>query len=538
LQDPLLNKGTAFTLEERQALGIEGLLPVNVETLDEQLARQRGIFDGLHDDLERHTFLRQLQDHNEVLFYALLASDLPAMLPIVYTPTVGAACERFSHIYRRPRGVFIAYPERDRIAEQFACIQGDIDVIVVTDGERILGLGDQGVGGLGIPVGKLALYSGVGGIDPARTLPVVLDCGTNNQERLDDPIYLGWRNKRVSGPEYQNFVDRFVTAATARFPGVLIQWEDFAQPNAAPILDRYRNRTLSFNDDIQGTAAVALATIASALGGIGETLADQRICIVGAGSAGTGIANMIRDALAGDDCDGSPICLVDRGGLLHTDRDDLSAFQQPLAQPWERVAHWAVEGGPTDLAAVIKAVKPTVMVGVSGVGGLFTEELVRCMAAGVDRPVILPMSNPTSRAEASPADLLAWTEGRALVATGSPFAPVVFGDRTVTISQANNVYVFPGVGLGAIVSEATAVTDSMLVAAATGVADAANADGTDPDSGLLPAITKVAGVSRQVALAVAEAAVAAGVAPKRTREELTDRIANYQWQPVYRSALR
>lgn len=531
LNEPSYNKGPAFTSAEREAFGLEGLLPTAVETLETQVERRWLEYGRLHDDLERHIFLRAVQDDNEVLYYALLERHLTEVLPIVYTPTVGVACQQFSRIYRRPRGLFVSYPDRHRMAQQLRSVDEEIDVIVVTDGERILGLGDQGIGGMGIPIGKLALYTAVGGVDPRRTLPVVLECGTNNQELLDDPLYMGWRHERVTGAAYEEFVEQFVAGVQECFPTALLQWEDFAQPNAAPLLARYRHRLLSFNDDIQGTAAVALAAITAAVGAVGSSLEDQRVCIVGAGSAGTGIAAMLSDALVevGVDNSTANLFLVDRAGLLHEGRDDLSDYQKPFAQPPVGA------DGPQGLAEIVAYVRPTILIGVSGQPGLFTESIVRSMAAGVDRPIIFPMSNPTSRTEATPADLLTWTDGRALVATGSPFDPVPLSDgREVTISQANNVYIFPGVGVGALAAGASEVTESMLVAAAAAVAKSATkSEPSGADGGLLPPIDKVRDVSAAVALAVAEAAVAAKVAPAATSAVLGERVLSSRWLPRY-----
>ncbi len=540
LNDPELNKGTAFTAAERSALDLEGLLPASFETIDEQVARRHQAYERLDDDLDRHIFLRALQDTNEVLFYRFLCAHLTDLLPVVYTPTVGVACQRFSSIYRRPHGVFCAYPYRGNLGCQFDAIDTETDVIVVTDGQRILGLGDQGVGGMGIPIGKLSLYTAAGGIDPRRTLPVVLDVGTDNEELLADPLYLGWRHERVTGAEYESFVEEFVTTVKRRFPGVLLQWEDFAGTNAAPLLDRYRDELPSFNDDIQGTAAVGLAAVEAAVEAAGGSLADQRVCLLGAGSAGTGIATMIVDALAatGVADPASRVHLVDRDGLLHDRRTDLNPYQRPLAQSWDRVSSWADHEGPTSFEQVMEGARPTVLIGVSGQPGLFTETIVRRMAATVERPVIMPLSNPTSRAEATPADLLAWTDGRALVATGSPFDPVSINGRTVTVAQANNVYVFPGVGLGSVVSAATKVTDHMLVAAAEAVGRAGV--GHDPDDGLLPPVARVADVSRRVAAAVAEAAQADGVARAwgdldgdELSAAVTSAIDAHWWAPDY-----
>ncbi len=535
LNDPALNKGTAFTTDERRSLGIDGHLPPRVETIDEQCERVWEKYTRLHDDLERHIFLRALHDTNTVLFYAFVERHLAEMLPILYTPTVGKACQEFSHIYRRPHGLFLSYPERHRIEEQLATIDDDIDVVVVTDGERILGLGDLGVGGMGIPIGKLALYTAAGGIDPDRCLPVFLDVGTNNRELLDNPLYLGWRNERITGSDYDDFIERFVTALNVRFPGVLLQWEDFAGHHATPLLHRYRDRILSFNDDIQGTAAVALAAIQAAVAAAGSTLSEQRICIVGAGSAGSGIAAMLRDALevAGLEDGTAPLFLTDVNGLLHDRRNDLLDFQQPFAQPFEAVADWADPDGPTPLDRVVEHARPTIMVGVSGQPGLFTEAIVRSMAAMHERPILMPLSNPTARAEAVPSDLLAWTDGRALIATGSPFDDVTHDGITHEISQANNVYVFPGLGLGTLAAGAGKVTESMLLAAALAVADRSPCSIDDPTRGVLPDLEEIHEVSRRIAKAVAVAAVAAGTAPAIDDAEIDRRIERLWWEPVY-----
>ncbi len=535
LNDPALNKGTAFTTAERKALGIDGLLPARVESIQEQSDRVREKLDRLHDDLERHIFLRALHDTNTILFYAFVEAHLAEMLPLLYTPTVGEACQEFSHIYRRPHGVFLSYPDRDRITAQLDAISGDIDVVVVTDGERILGLGDQGVGGMGIPIGKLALYTAAGGVDPLRSLPVFLDVGTNNESLLRDPLYLGWRHKRVTGDDYDAFIEAFVTALGRRFPGVLLQWEDFAGHHATPLLHRYREHILSFNDDIQGTAAVALAAIQAAVRATGGNLADQRICIVGAGSAGSGIAAMLREALA-DDGVASPasrLYLTDVNGLLHDRRTDLLEFQAPFAQRWNDIKTWANHSGPTPLSAVVDHAKPTVLVGVSGQPGLFTEPIIRSMASSTPQPIILPLSNPTDHAEALPSDLLDWTDGTALIATGSPFDDTVHDGVTHRISQANNVYVFPGLGLGTLASGATTVTDSMLLAAARGVADQSPCGVHNPNDGILPPLEDLHAVSRRIAAVVARAAVDAGVADRIDDDEIQRRIDDSWWDPAY-----
>ncbi len=535
LNEPSLNKGTAFTVDERRTLGIDGLLPSRVETITEQTVRDRDKYDRLHDSMERHIFLRALHDANTVLFYALVEDNLAEMLPVLYTPTVGLACQEFSHIYRRPHGLFLSYPDRHRIAEQLDEVEGDIAVVVVTDGERILGLGDLGVGGMGIPIGKLSLYTAAGGIDPQRCLPVFLDVGTNNEELLADPLYLGWRHERVTEDQYNQFIAAFVGALSDRFPGVLLQWEDFAAHHANRLLHQYRDRILSFNDDIQGTAAVALAAIHAAAVAKGSTLRDECICIAGAGSAGSGIATMLRDAIASE---GSPdptanLYLTDTKGLVHDGRDDLVDYKLPFAQRWEHVSDWADPDGPTSLAAVMEHARPSILIGVSGQPAIFTESMVRSMAAAHERPIILPLSNPTDHTEATPHDLLDWTDGRALIATGSPFADVVHDGVVHRISQANNVYVFPGLGLGTIAVKATSVTDAMLLAAARAVADD-NSD-SEPGStvGILPPLESIHAVSRRIARAVGRAAVAEGVAEPMDEAEIDRRVESHWWHPEY-----
>ncbi len=541
LNDPAINKGTAFTDAERDALGLHGLLPPRIEDLGDQLVRIRGKYDALHDDLERHIFLRALQDTNEVLFYAFVSANLEELMPIVYTPTVGAACQQFSQIYRRPHGLFLSYTDRHRLDELLASVQHEVRVIVVTDGQRILGLGDQGLGGMGIPIGKLSLYTAIGGIDPDWTLPILLDVGTDNPELLDDPLYLGWRSPRVTGEEYDRFVDDVVEAIIRHFPEALLQWEDFASTNAPGLLERYRHRLLSFNDDIQGTAAVGLAAILAGLGVTDTPLGEAPVLIVGAGSAGTGIAEMLIETLAQQTGhDRHQVFLVDREGLLHDGRDDLADYQRPFAQRIDDPDLAAT----TDLTAMVEAIRPAVLIGVSGQPGLFTQPVIEAVAAAVERPVVMPLSNPTSRAEATPADILAWSDGRALVATGSPFADVNIHGRSIEISQANNVYVFPGLGLGALAAGASQITDAMLAAAAGAVAERPlGSDGapvSNPDEGLLPDIVDIRAVSRRIALAVAQTAVTEGVAPtpeldggRTLGEELTARIDELWWEPIY-----
>ena len=533
LAEPRLNKATAFSAEERLQLGLEGLLPERIEDIDEQLARTRVEFDRLHNDIERHVFLRAIQDHNETLFYRFVQDNLTDTLPIVYTPTVGAATQQFSRIFRRPRGLFLNYAQRDRMKEQIDAMEMEADVVVVTDGERILGLGDQGAGGMAIPVGKLSLYSAFGGIDPSRTLPIMLDVGTNNEELLNDEFYLGWRNERIDDADYLSFVEQFVTTLDKRFPGVLLQWEDFAQRNATRLLGTYRDRLLTFNDDIQGTAAVALAAIWSAVRSKESSLSEQKFVIAGAGSAGTGIASMIRDALVAEGIKDPlrQLFLLDSKGLIHDRRTNLKPHQVDLAHPFEDVAEWASTDVGDTLAHVVEQSGATVLIGVSGQPGTFTEPIVKSMLAATDRPVVMPLSNPTSRAEAVPADILSWTDGQAIVATGSPFDDVEHNGVTHHISQSNNVYVFPGLGLGAIASGATAVSDRMLMTAAETVSK--TAAGSSSESGILPALGTVSALSSQIAESVAAAAIDEGLAPEMSEAEIATRIAEYRWAPEY-----
>jgi malate dehydrogenase (oxaloacetate-decarboxylating) len=540
LDTPLLNKGTAFTEEERSKFGLHGLLPPHIEELTEQVLRAYEAYQQEDNDVERHIYLRALQDTNEVLFYRLLLDHIEEMTPIVYTPVVGQACQQFSHIYRRPRGLFISYPLRDSIP---ALLQNrpnaQVDVIVVTDGERILGLGDQGVGGLGIPIGKLSLYSLIGGIHPERTLPIILDVGTNNTERLNDPEYLGWRHERIVGQEYFDFVDRFVQAVKQELPQTCLQWEDFATPHARPILERYRDQLLTFNDDIQGTAAVAVGAILGAVKVTGKSLKDQQIAMFGAGSAGIGVADGLRAAMKSEGLSEeearSRFWFVDRDGLLHSGRKDLSPEQSSYAQPDERVSGWTrTSNGHIGLADVIQNIEATILIGLSTAGGAFTEAIVREMARKVERPIIFPLSNPTTKSEATADDLIRWTEGRALVATGSPFAPVNYGGRTIPIAQCNNVYIFPAIGLGVVASGARRVSDAMMLAAARALAENSPAL-KDPSASLLPPLTDIRRVAAEIALAIGLEAQKEGFAPKTTEEELRQRVIRNQWTPAYAS---
>ncbi|HET6980853.1 MAG TPA: NAD-dependent malic enzyme [Myxococcaceae bacterium] len=542
LDDQELNKGTAFSNEERSALGLLGLLPPQLETLDEQALRAYEAFQRKTDDLERHIYLRALQDTNEVLFYRLVLDHIVEMTPLVYTPVVAQACQRFSHIYRRPRGLMISYPLRDSIAPVLRNRPNrDIDVIVVTDGERILGIGDQGAGGLGIPIGKLSLYTLLGGIRPERTLPIVLDVGTNNPERLQDPEYLGWRHERITGQAYFDFVDRFVQAVKQELPDTCLQWEDFATPHARPILERYRNEMLTFNDDIQGTAAVALGTVLGAVKVTGKSLKDQQIVMLGAGSAGIGVADGLRRAMTESGLSEtearSRFWVVDKDGLLHSGRKDLSPEQAVYAKPEGRLSGWPrTFNGRIGLADVIDKIDATVLIGLSTVGGAFTESIVREMARKTQRPIIFPLSNPTSKSEATAEDLLRWTEGRALVATGSPFAPVKFNGRAIPIAQCNNVFIFPAMGLAVVASGARRVTDGMLLVAAQTLGAHSPAL-TDPAGSLLPALTDLRKVAADIAVAVGLQAQKEGVAPESNESELRRKVDATQWTPAYPSFL-
>jgi malate dehydrogenase (oxaloacetate-decarboxylating) len=537
LDQPLLNKGTAFPEGERRELGLTGLLPPGVSTPEVQLARIYGNYRQKTSNLERYIHLVSLQDRNETAFYRLLSEHLVEMMPIIYTPVVGEACQAYSRIYRRPRGLYIAYPQRDAIDAALANLGSqDISIVVVTDGERILGLGDLGIGGMGIPIGKLSLYTVCAGIHPASTLPVILDVGTNNQELLNDPLYVGWRHERIRGAEYDAFVEAFVTALIKRFPRVLLQWEDFARHNAARLLERYRDRLCSFNDDIQGTGAVALAVAMAGAAAGGARFADQRVVLLGAGSAAAGITRQLvtgmrSDGLSADEAR-RRIWLVDAPGLVHSRQQDLDAFKSEYARPFETVADWAGAPEHIPLLEVVKRVRPTILIGAAAQPQAFTEEIVREMARHVPRPMIFPLSNPTSKSEALPVDLINWTEGRALVATGSPFDDVQYRGRSVRIGQCNNAYIFPGVGLGVIAAQARRVTDAMFIAAARTLSELAPVR-RDPSLALVPPLREVRDVAKRVAVAVAVQAQRDGVADAVSDDELQRRIDATMWSPEY-----
>jgi malate dehydrogenase (oxaloacetate-decarboxylating) len=542
LDYPLLNKGMAFSDEERREFGLLGLLPPRVSTVEEQLERNYENYRRKESDIERYIFLMSLQDRNETLFYKLLGRHITEMTPIIYTPVVGAASELYSHIYRRPRGLYISCRHRGEIKTLLSnAPHSEVAIIVVTDGERVLGLGDLGVGGMGIPVGKLSLYTLCAGIHPAATLPIFLDVGTDNKELLKDPLYIGWRRERVRGREYDDFIEEFIEAVIEVFPNAMLQWEDFARHNARRLLERYQDRLCSFNDDIQGTGAVALAGLLAAVKVNGERLSDQRIVMFGAGSAATGIADQIVAAIISEgfseQAAKGKLWLIDIGGLIHTGRDDIEEISRPFAQPVERLRDWHVpDRNRITLADVVKNLRPTALIGTAAQPGAFTQDIVEEMARSVARPIIFPLSNPTSRSEANPVDLLEWTSGRAIIATGSPFpdAPpssAVEG-RPRKIGQCNNVYIFPGVGLGVIASGARIIKQEMFVAAARALSEMSPAM-EDGMASLFPDMNDVHDVSRRVAIAVGAEAQALGLAEPTTREELEARVDEKMWAPRY-----
>ncbi|MEW6484517.1 MAG: NAD-dependent malic enzyme [Pseudomonadota bacterium] len=538
LEFPLLNKGSAFSREERNEFNLNGLLPETVETIEEQAERAWQQYQEFKNNIDKHVFLRNIQDTNETLFYRVLADHLQEVMPIIYTPTVGTACEQFSDIYRRARGVFISYPNREHIEDMLQnATKQNVKVIVVTDGERILGLGDLGIGGMGIPIGKLSLYTACGGISPAYTLPIVLDVGTNNQQLLNDPLYMGWRHPRIGEEEYNAFVEEFISAVKRRWPHALLQFEDFAQKNATPLLEKYRDKLCCFNDDIQGTAAVAVGTLIAASRAAGSPLSEQTIVFLGAGSAGCGIAEQIINEMTSEGLSDTEarrrVMMVDRYGLLTDKLTNLLPFQARLVQSSEAIADWETGSDHVSLLDVVRNAKPTILIGVSGQPGLFTEEIIREMHRHCPRPIIMPLSNPTSRVEATPADLISWTGGAALIATGSPFAPVTWQDKVYPIAQCNNAYIFPGIGLGIIASGASRVTDSMLMSASRALADCSPL-ATDPTGPVLPELSDIQQVSRRIAIEVARAARLAGVAPESSEEALAQTIEDNFWTPAYR----
>lgn len=539
LAHPFLNKGSAFTAEERDEFDLNGLLPMHVSTVEEQLNRTYANFSAKNSSIEKYIFLASLHDRNETLFYKLLQTHIAEMTPIVYTPTVGEACERYSHIFRRARGLYLSYPDPHRMLETIK--KGgpdDVAVIVVTDGERILGLGDLGVGGMGIPVGKLVLYTLCAGVDPRRTLPIVLDVGTNNPKLLNDPLYLGWKHPRLDRAEYDRFIETFVKAVHERWPRAILQWEDFSKDNAARLLDTYQHTHPSFNDDIQGTASVTVAGILRALKVTGESLKDQRVVIAGAGSAATGICRLlfetVRRSHVPEELVRRVVWLVDTKGLVHEGRPDLSPEKAVCAQS---VAHLHESGfdptKPIDLATVVEKMKATILIGTSGQPGMFTEKMVRAMAAHVKRPIIFPLSNPTSKSEAIPEDLMKWTDGRAIVATGSPFPMVTVGTRKVPIGQCNNAFIFPGVGLGLVASAARHVPEEVFLAAAEVLA-AFDKRRPGYEESLFPNLENVREISNQIAIAVGRYIIRQGLSFEKIKEEeIPTRVAASTWNPEY-----
>jgi len=537
INSPRLNKGTAFSDHERDVFDLHGLLPPHVGTLDEQLERRTEALADESTPFTKYSLLRDLQDTNETLFYALLVRNIEEMLPLVYTPTVGEGCQRFSQIWRKPRGLFLSYPNKDRIDQILNHSRYDsVKCIVVSDGERILGLGDQGAGGMGIPIGKMALYTALGGIHPENCLPILLDVGTDNEDRLKDPIYIGWRHHRVRGQDYDAFVDAFVNSVKKRWPHVLLQWEDFAGANAARFLARYRDQLCTFNDDIQGTAAVATATLISAINVTGIPLEKQKIVMVGFGTAGIGITNLLvqfmQDRGLTEQEARNRFFAIDRYGLVMENGEGVRPEQLPYARKEEEVQGWKQPNGEITLLDVIRNAKPSVLIGVSGQAGAFTEQAVREMAKHSERPVIFPLSNPTSRSEATAQDLMDWTEGRALIGTGSPFEPVNVGGKKVPITQTNNSYIFPGLALGIVASKARRVTDTMVKAAAEELVRQLPTQ-KDKQASLLPPLSQARQLGRLIGLAVGRQAIRDGQTLVANEDALNRELQANIWEPVY-----
>lgn len=536
-EDPSLNKGTCFTREEREELGLLGLLPPGVSTHQEQAARAYGNYLGAGDDVHRYLFLASLQDRNETLFYQLLLDHLEEMAPIVYTPTVGLVCERFSHIYRRPRGIYISSEDRGRVLKLLAnAPQRDCRVIVATDNEAILGLGDLGVGGMAISIGKLALYTAGAGIHPSLCLPLDIDVGTDNESLLADPLYLGIRSKRLRGEAYFSLLDEIVDALGRVFPRALIQWEDFANRNAFQILARYRERVLSFDDDIQGTGAVVVSGIRAALQQLGRRIEEERVVFYGAGASGAGCAmatrRALRDAGVPEDRLGNQVVVLDSRGLILSDRRGLSDEKREIAADPSLVEGWRKgPDGRIGLAEVVSEFKPTVLIGASGQPGAFDQSIVRSMLKGCSRPVILPLSNPTSHAEAVPRDLIEWTNGAAVVGTGSPFPPVTHAGVTYEIGQGNNALIFPGVGLGAVAVGARRLPDEAFMAASQALLRFTETSGR-PGASIYPPLRRLREVSFAVAVEVARTLVSVGAAPE-PREPIESLVRSMMWEPVY-----
>ncbi|MGJ5818098.1 NAD-dependent malic enzyme [Paludibaculum fermentans] len=543
LSSPTLNKGTAFTIEERKALGLTGLLPPEISTLETQVKRAYLQYEELSDALSKNIYLTALHDRNEVLFYRLFSEHLREMIPIVNDLTVGMAMEQYHHECRPPRGVYLSIDHTEAIEEAFANLGAgpdEIDLILATDAEQILGIGDWGVGGIEVSIGKLAIYTAAGGIDPTRVIPVMLDVGTNRESLLTDPTYIGNRHPRIRGDQYDSFIESYVKTATRLFPHALLQWEDFAPGNGRRILEKYRGGACTFNDDMQGTGAITLAAVISALRVTGTPLRHQRVVIFGAGTSGIGIADqicdaMIREGLSPEEAARCFWC-VDRAGLLTTElADRLGDYQKPYARPQSESKGWSRDqGGGIGLAEVVHHVKPTILIGASAAYCSFTEEIVKEMSAHTERPIIFVLSNPPARAEAKPADLIAWTGGRALIATGSASAPVTYRGVTYVIAQVNNAMLYPGLALGVVVSRATRISNSMFLAAANAVSSLVTV--RQPGASLLPHIDDLRSVSATVAVAVVETAHSEGLAQVRFKD-IVQEVQDSMWQPRYRRIL-
>ena len=538
----LLNKGTAFSEQERRDFNLTGLIPHHFETLDQQAERAYLQYASFDTALNKHIYLRMVQDTNETLFYYLVEQNLEEMMPIIYTPTVGEACERFSQIYRRARGLFIAYPDRHRIDEILHnATKRHVKVVVVTDGSRILGLGDQGVGGMGIPIGKLSLYTACAGISPAYTLPIMLDVGTDNEDLLNNPMYIGWPHRRINDEQYDEFVDLFVKALEKRWPGVLLQFEDFEQKRALPLLEKYQDQICCFNDDIQGTASVAVGSLLAACRVKQQRLSEQTYVFLGGGSAGCGIAEQLIAHMRNEGLSDAEarrrIFVVDRNGLITKNMSGLYDFQRRLAQEEQCHSDWEIPSDDIDLATVVANARPTVLIGVSGQPGLFTQQLIETMFEHCEHPIIFPLSNPSKRVEATPEDIIVWTQGKALVATGSPFQPVFYQGKTYPIAQCNNSYIFPGIGLAVVAAEIKRINNDMMMVASEVLATASPMM-SDASGALLPPLNEVGKLSKAIAYAVAQYAQQQGLAPGMSEQELRSRIEECFWLPRYRDYRR
>jgi malate dehydrogenase (oxaloacetate-decarboxylating) len=538
LTTPQLNKGTAFTNEERKDFGLLGKLPHRVETLDEQVKRAYLQFSSYATRLQQNIYLNNLHDKNQILFYKLVSQHLGEMIPTIYTPIVGTAVKKFSHEYRQPRGLYIAHTDKNDLKEIFHNRSNpEIDVIVVTDGEGVLGIGDQGIGGMDIPVAKLMVYGLCGGIDPTRTLPVFLDVGTNNQELLEEQMYLGCRHPRISSKDYDEFISAFVDEVRQQFPNAFLHWEDFGRGNARRILDKFQDELCTFNDDIQGTGAVTLAALLAACDVTGMDLAEHRIVVFGAGSAGTGISDQIIDALIrkglSEEEAYKRFWLIDRQGLLLNTHNDLTEGQKPYARPVEELNNWIVnDKAHASLRDTIKNVMPTILIGCSAQPGAFSEDIIETMASNCERPIVFPLSNPDEKCEAQPADILHWTHGKALIATGTLFPAVEYHNRMVEIAQCNNALVFPGLGLGVLAVNARRMTKEMIMAAAETLSKFAPSS-KDSFLPLLPSLDKAQDVAQAIAVAVAECAIEAGLAQRNADSDLEQVISELFWEPRY-----